>query len=155
MQRHRTVSRIAFFAVLCVVAGARGAAADQCTISATPMIFGAYNVFQGSPVDTTGSVVYRCNGNLASLAITINRGQSQTFLPRELGQGNEKLAYNLYRDAARTTVWGDFTAGTWAYIDVNPPKKDDVALTIYGRIPPGQDVSVGTYSDTVTVVVLF
>jgi spore coat protein U-like protein len=30
-----------------------------------------------------------------------------------------------------------------------------VSVTIYGRIPPGQDVSVGTYSDTVTVLVLF
>ena len=151
----RTLSRTVFLAAVCVLAAARGAAADQCTISSTPIVFGSYNVFQAAPVDTTGTVVYRCTGNVATLAITMTRGQSQTFQPRELRQGSEKLTYNLYRDAARTSVWGDFTAGTGAYVDPNPPKKDDVTVTIYGRITPGQDVSVGTYSDTVTAVVLF
>jgi spore coat protein U-like protein len=30
-----------------------------------------------------------------------------------------------------------------------------VSVTVYGRIPPGQDISAGSYSDTVTVVVNF
>ena len=147
--------RIAFLAAVCVLAAARGAAAESCSISATSVVFGSYNVFNASPVDTTGSVVYRCTGNVDAVAITMSRGRSQTFQPRELGKGTEKLTYNLYRDAARTTVWGDFSAGTWAYIDLSPPNKNDVSVTVYGRIPPGQDVTVGTYADTVTVVVLF
>jgi spore coat protein U-like protein len=85
----------------------------------------------------------------------MTKGQSMTFLPRELQKGPERLAYNLYRDAARTTVWGDFTGGTSAPTDVSPPKKEDVSITVYGRIPPGQDISAGSYTDSVTVVLNF
>ena len=138
-----------------ILMGAGRADAAQCSISATSVAFGSYNVFSSAPVDSTGTIVYRCSGNADGVLIAMTKGQSETFLPRALGKGNEDLAYNLFRDAARTVVWGDFSSGTSAYIQIDPPNNQNVTLTVYGRIPPGQDVSAGSYSDTVTVVVLF
>jgi hypothetical protein len=42
---------------------ASDAHAQACTISATSVNFGTYNVFNGSDVDSTGTVTYRCNGS--------------------------------------------------------------------------------------------
>jgi len=149
-----SVVRIAACAAVVLVAGAVRAEAANCSVSTTSVVFGSYNVFSSAPVDSTGTVSYNCNGNvLVSIAMT--RGQSVTFLPRQLVNGTERLAYNLFRDAARTMVWGDSTGGTSTHTEMSPLKKEDVTLTVYGRIPPGQDVSAGTYTDTVTVVMNF
>ena len=75
--------------------------------------------------------------------------------PRTLRKGSEVLQYNLYRNAARTTIWGDGTGGTSVYSLANPPNNSNVNLTIYGRIPAQQDVSAGNYSDTVSAVINF
>lgn len=153
--RPTALIRAAACALFVLLAGARGAEAAQCSVSATSVIFGTYNVFSSSPVDSTGTVVLRCNGGAKNVLIAITRGQSATFLPRQLAKGAEKLAYNLFRDAARTSVWGDFSGGTSGHIEVNPPNNDNLDVTVFGRIPPGQDISAGSYSDTVTVVVNF
>ena len=150
----RALSHVAFVLAL-VLVGADRVEAAGCTISTTGVVFGSYNVFSTSPVDSTGTIVYRCNGEVDGVMIAITRGQSSTFLPRQLEKGNEELSYNLFRDAARTVVWGDFSGGTSGYIQIDPPKNQNVSLTVFGRIPPGQDVAAGSYSDTVTVVVLF
>jgi len=147
--------RVAACAVAILLAGAARVDAEQCSISTTPLIFGTYNVFSSSPVDSTGTVTYRCNGGAHVILVTITKGQSVTFQPRQLSRGLEKLSYNLFRDAARTSIWGDFTGGTSAHLDIDPPKNQNVSVTVYGRIPPGQDISAGSYSDTVTVVVNF
>ncbi len=151
----RALIRIAACAAAVVVAGTARVEAAQCSVSTTAVVFGTYNVFSAAPVDSTGTVSYRCNGGAKAVLVTVTKGQSATFLPRVLGKGAEKLSYNLFMDAARTTVWGDFSAGTWAHIDVDPPNNRDIPVTVYGRIPPGQDISAGSYSDTVTVVVNF
>jgi spore coat protein U-like protein len=69
--------------------------------------------------------------------------------------GVEALTYNLYLDAARTIVWGDGSGGSQMYLSNNPPKSADVQLTVYGKIDSFQDVSAGSYADTVTVTVNF
>ena len=151
----RSVVRIAVCAALVILAGVSRAEAANCSFSTTSIVFGTYNVFSSAPVDSTGSVSYRCTGSTSGVLITMTKGQSATFLPRQLGKGTERLAYNLFRDAARTTVWGDFTGGTSAYIDLDPPKKEDLTVTVFGRIPPGQDISAGSYTDSITVTMNF
>jgi spore coat protein U-like protein len=53
-------------------------------------------------------------------------------------------------DASRSTVWGDGTSGTdfFFFDDLN-----DIDLPVYARTPLGQDVTAGSYSDTVVVTV--
>ena len=64
-----------------------------------------------------------------------------------------RVRYDIFQDAARTTVWADVgTAGAEAY---NATSKAATVLNVYGRIPAGQDVVVGAYTDTVTATIQF
>lgn len=137
-----------------ILALAMGVAARQaeaaCTLSATAVAFGTYDVFQVSPTDSTGTVTYRCGNNDHGIRIAISAGASGTFVDRTLRNGAESLVYNLFYGGF-TQVWGDGTGGTATYVEHNPPNNKDVVLTVYGRITAAQDVAVGNYSDTVVV----
>ena len=126
----------------------------NCTIHTTGVSFGTYNVFATSPLDSTGSVTYRCNGNV-NITVTLNKGGATTFNPRRMLKGSEALTYNLYLDASRTTIWGDGTGGTQVYSNPSTPNNQDVTVTIYSRIPASQDVSAGSYSDSITATINF
>lgn len=125
-----------------------------CTISTTSVSFGTYNVFSASPTDSTGGISFRCGVLDFNVSVSLTQGQSGTFFPRAMRKGSESLPYNLFRDASRTSIWGDGTGGTSIYTHtwtIGQP----IRLTIYGRVAPGADVSAGTYSDTVTAVINF
>lgn len=144
--------------IIAVLAGslyASDAHAQSCTISATSVNFGNYNVFDGTDVDSTGTVTYRCNSSARNITVGLSQGASGTFNPRRMEKGVEVLYYNLFRDASRTTIWGDGTSGTSVYSIGNPPNNTNVNLTVYGRVAAGQDVSAGSFSDTVTAVINF
>ena len=134
---------------------ASDAHAQACTISATSVNFGSYNVFNGSPTDSTGTVTYRCNGSAHNITVGLTQGASASFNQRQMQKGSESLTYNLFVDASRTNIWGDGTSGTSVYSISNPPNNTNVNLTVYGRVTAGQDVSAGSFSDTVTAVVNF
>ena len=134
---------------------ASDAHAQACTISATSVNFGSYNVFNGSPTDSTGTVTYRCNGSAHNITIGLTQGAGASFNQRQMQKGSESLTYNLFVDASRTNIWGDGTSGTSVYSISNPPNNTNVNLTVYGRVTAGQDVSAGSFSDTVTAVINF
>ena len=138
-----------------IASDASAQASASCTISTTSVVFGNYNVFNGSALDSTGTVTYRCNPQTQSIIISLSKGQSATYSPRKMNQGAENLTYDLFTNAGRTTIWGDGTGGTSVYSDPNPPKNIDVNITVYGRVPAGQDVSAGSYSDTVSATINF
>jgi spore coat protein U-like protein len=126
-------------------------AATNCAISGgIQVLFGNYDFTSPIPTDTTGDVHYNCNNGGA--LITLSTGSSGTYSPRTLLSGADQLAYNLYVDAARTQVWGDFTGGTTVQI---VPAGSNQTIQIFGRIPVGQNVPAGTYSDTVVVTFFF
>lgn len=125
-----------------------------CTISTTAVSFGAYNVFSGSALDSTGSVIFNCDRR-SNITIALDQGGAPSFNPRRMLKSGEALNYNLYLDAARTTIWGDGTGGTQVYANANTPRNQNVTVTIYGRIPAGQDVTAGSYANTVTATVNF
>ena len=134
---------------------ASDAHAQACTISATSVNFGSYNVFNGSHTDSTGTVTYRCNGSAHNITIGLTQGAGASFNQRQMQKGSESLTYNLFVDASRTNIWGDGTSGTSVYSISNPPNNTNVNLTVYGRVTAGQDVSAGSFSDTVTAVINF
>jgi spore coat protein U-like protein len=132
------------------------AAEAACTITTTAVSFGSYNVFAGSADDGTGQITYRCTGSPPPLVtIHLDKGGSASFTPRQMRFGSETLNYNLYLDSTRTTIWGDGTGGTQVYSQANPPNGLNIILSVFGRIPAGQDVSAGTYSATVTATIFF
>ena len=140
---------------LVVAAGVLGggrAEAAKCTISTAPIVFGIYDVFNTAPLDTTGTLVYECNG-AKNVSIGISRGQG-TVAARLLRKGTEALGYNLFLDPTLSTIWGDGNGAGEMYYIRNPPNKP-TTVPVYGRIPAGQDISAGTYADSVTVTVNF
>ena len=92
-------------------AGRRAAEAAKCSVDTTGVAFGTYNVFATAPTDSTGTIVYSCNGGAKSVVIGITAGQSGSFSTRTLRKGTETFTYNLVSDAARSAVWGDGTGG--------------------------------------------
>jgi spore coat protein U-like protein len=72
----------------------------------------------------------------------------------------ETLGYNLYRDAARSLVWGDGTSGTTfptGRFVFNPPSfgnNQQAQFTVYGRIPANQNPAAGTYQTVSPVTVI-
>ena len=141
-------------AVLSVLACA-GRADAACTISTTPISFGPYNVFTTSATAANGTITYRCSNNDHNITIAISTGSSGAFSNRTLKKGTENLTYNLYLDAAFSSIWGDGSGGTATYHIGNPPNGVDVSLTVYGRVPALQDVSAGSYTDTVIATITF
>ncbi|HUJ14353.1 MAG TPA: spore coat U domain-containing protein [Thermoanaerobaculia bacterium] len=127
----------------------------QCSFSSGPtnINFGMYSVFSGSPVTATSTFQVQCTFNTAT--VTLSRGGAPTYNPRLMTRTVTPLMtmdYNLFMDAANTTIWGDGTSGTsylqqfvWFFSRLNG--------TIYATIPAGLDIGPGTYTDTVQATV--
>jgi spore coat protein U-like protein len=142
-------------AVTAIVCFAGRADAANCSVSTTPVLFGTYDVFTPAALDSVGSIVLDCNG-ARDVVVSIDQGRAGTFTPRKLYLNTtEWLGYNLYRDPARAMVWGDGTSGTSFYYNPRLPNNEPVSLPIFGRIPAGQDVRAGTYSDNLSVTINF
>jgi len=144
--------------VMAAAAALIGSAAAEaaCTITTTAVNFGTYNVFAASPDDATGQITYRCTAPRPPLVqIHLDKGGAPTFNPRQMRQGSEILNFNLFLDSTRSTIWGDGTGGTQAYTQANPQTNRNINVTVYGRIPAGQDVSAGSYIATVTATIFF
>ena len=134
-----------------------GEAAAACSVSATGVDFGAYDVFATTPRDSTGTVTVTCDQSPpADIVVAIGpSGTSGGFIPRQMRSpaSTDRLHYNLFVNPGKSTVWGDGAPGTSTVFLKNVKKNRPVVTTIYGRIPPGQDVSVGSYSDSLTVTI--
>lgn len=145
---------------LVVFKGAIVFSQSRCNISGASINFGDYNIFSPFPVDTTGTLTLNCVDVVrAELRLSVS-ASSGTFNPRKMRQsgGNDFLNYNIFIDAGRTVVFGDGTGGT-STIGIRKPPGTPMhepwsrSIILYGRIPPGQDVSIGSYSDTLTITV--
>lgn len=133
--------------------------AITCTIVSTSgPSFGSYDVFDTSPVDTTATITYNCTSVLGgdNITIELSAGGAASFSPREMSDGgSNRLEYNLYTSAARTTIFGDGTSGTAIYGPLNPADGTNVDVTVFGRIPALQDLPAASYSDTITVTLTY
>lgn len=124
-----------------------------CTVSTTSVNFSSYDVFLTSPTDSTGSIIIVCDTFFTFVMVAIGQSpNSGGFDPRQMASGAEYLDYNLYTTATYTSIWGDGTGGTVTrntFAFRNRPR----TLTVYGRIPPGQDIPAGSYAETLTVTI--
>ena len=148
--------------LLCALCGySAGASAQACTASATPTAFGSYNTFSGTATDTTATVTVTCNA-LVSIAVVytvkLNGGLGGAIGTRRMSNGVSSLFYQLYTNTGRTTVWGDGTGGSQYVLDgyllqvATPVIK---SYTVYGRISALQNVTYGSYTDTVTILLSY
>lgn len=151
----RPALRFAALTALAVggVLGATGAKAQlACNLrSVQPVLFGAYNPLSANPLDAQSSITVRCTGlGIGILRIQMGPGLAGTVGNRQMQQGSFRLPYGLYTNNARTTAWGDGTAGTSAVVRLVFTGLE-FTQQIYGRIPPAQNMPVGPYSDQLIV----
>jgi len=140
--------RIPFAATALAILATAAHAAPSCHgISVTSLAFGNYDVYSNAPLDSAGTISYSCPPP-ALPTVDISTGGANSFSPRLMkpGSGADTLAYNVYVDAARTTVW---------ISGISVAQGNNQTVQFYGRIFPLQDVSVGTYTDTLVVTFNF
>ncbi len=119
---------------------------SSCTVATTPVNFGIY--WGNVPLASTGSVTVTCTPTTPVVQVSLNKGTGGTSIAnRMMRGGTQKISYNLYIDSAQTSVWGDGTGGSVI--------QTGTQLTIFGVIPAAQVVTPGTYSDTVTVTIVW
>lgn len=146
-RRSDAVCRRLLAAVLFTVAPQ--AWAVTCTVSSPGVSFGSYNTFSAVNLDITGTVTVTCtSATPATISLSTGAG---TYAARKMTSGARILNYNLYTNAARTTVWGDGTAGT----STGASNGTNVTRTVYGRIPALQNAFVGSYSDAIIVTIVY
>jgi spore coat protein U-like protein len=146
------------------LAAAAGHAATTCGVTPMSMSLGTYYGDSAVATDSIGSLVVRCSrdGGPQNISITMALGASATSgstANRRLLQvgGADMLAYNLYRDASRISVWGQATGVDTVTRNASIPNKSslDVTFNIYGRIPGLQSVYAGTYTDSLLVTISY
>lgn len=127
----------------------------NCTVSTSALSFGNVDPLGGSDVDASGGITVTCtNGTDWSAAAGIGSGSGASYAARRMSAGADLLAYNIYTDAGRTSVWGDGTGATDTIDSTGTGAVQNV--TVYGRVPSGQtSVPPGGYSDTVAVTVTY
>lgn len=158
-------------ALLGLVCGMAGAA--DCSITAVGVAFGVYDPLAVTAVDATATVSVRCvwtsgsgtGAQRVSPVISLSAGLPPgTLTQRRLRTATgDLLNYNLFRDTARTQIWGDGSSGTFtaptspaALVLPSSGNPRTGTRTIYGRMPAGQtNAAPGSYADTITVTVTF
>ncbi len=143
---------------LCLALACGGNAWGACIVTAPNLSFGPYDGLSGAAGSTSGTAVITCN-EAPPPTVTLEIGPSGVsggFFPRQMQQqgGSDRLAYNFYASAGSGAVWGDGTGGT-VTSSARVNKGKPWVVTIYGRMPAGQDVSAGSYSDTVAITINF
>lgn len=157
------ISRGLIAGLMLTMASAHGAV--TCTVTTAPLNFGTYDPFAAANLDVATQATISCtstrrNGESVIVTSAINRGGAPTFSPRQMRNAqNNTLNYNLFTTAARTTIYGDGTAGTGtpAFSAVIPNRFTTlvVRLDIFGRIFAGQDASIGAYADNLIYTITF
>ena len=129
--------------------------ANNCTVSTGTLGFGAYDPVvanASADLDSSGTVAVQCTKG-TTYTVTLDAGANSTVVGtatvRQMSSGADFLAYELYTTSGRTTVWDTSTTPP----SVTASSKAPNTITIYGRIPANQDVSAGSYTDTVSATV--
>lgn len=128
---------------------------SACSVTATNLVFGVYDP-SAAANDKTSTVTVTCtlatgydiglSAGVAAGATVMTRQMKESALP-------DLINYSLFSDASRTVNWGN-TVGTDT-VNVASALGTPEVHTVYGRIPAGQYVTAGSYSDTISVTVTY
>lgn len=124
---------------------------QTCNLSTVSLNFGAYDAFAASPNLITGKITETCDAGLP-FVITLTPGENSggSFHPRKMvSSKGDTLIYNLYRDPTFNEVLGDGTGNTFTLTGIG----GNNSFTVYGSIPPLQNVAPGIYSDSAVVTI--
>lgn len=139
--------------------------AAVCNVSTTPVAFGAYDPTGAGNIFGTGTLSVACTKGAVISNITLGPSLGAN-LPApgayirsmKLAAGTDLLGYDLYVPSsttpaaacAYTTKW-DMTAPI--FVPATAPSNTARIFNVCGQTTQGQDVSAGSYSDSIAVTV--
>jgi spore coat protein U-like protein len=131
--------------------------ANKCTIAAADLTFGAYDPLVTNaavPLAVSSTVTVACTkGTVSTIGLDTGlNGGSAVGTTRAMSGGGAFLSYEIYKDAAHTTVWTNAGAGMVTYTALS---KAATAITDFGLIPAGEDQPVAAYADKITATINF
>jgi spore coat protein U-like protein len=130
--------------------------ATSCSINSPTLAFGNYapiGANASSPLDQQADVTWTCTAT-TPIVIWLNEGNNKatgsvlSAPQRQMASGGNMLAYFLYSDEGRGTLWGSTDATSPFLLEGTGSPQ---SATIYGRIPAGQPNVPGAYTDSVTI----
>jgi spore coat protein U-like protein len=132
------------------------AKAAQCNITATPLNFGSYDPLSAVPLTSTGSFNITCNPKKDfNITLQLAPGNSGSYALRTMTSGTGgSLSYNIYANAAQTSVLGDGSGGSVSLTQI-VNRQSSWTVTFYGQVPALQNVVPGLYTDILTATILF
>ncbi len=132
------------------------AAGMNCmTVVAPRLVFGEYDPKWPQPHDVQGSVSIQCTptvpGEVLDLKASLAGIPDQALYARNLLTG-ERLRIGLYRDPARAQP-----VSPQQLFEIRAPLvvTTTIVVPLYGRIPAGQDVAVGSYQANLNLLLEF
>lgn len=155
-------------ALACALAPAVAPAATTCSSSNVALSFGPYLAITATPLDAQANLVVTCTRSVsppgdvgpAKTTISVALGPSQgsnSIQNRQMfrGGGADLLNYNVYLDTGRISVWGNTTGVDTATRTINVPNRGTASatFTFYGRVFALQNITPGTYGDSLLITV--
>jgi spore coat protein U-like protein len=132
---------------------------SNCTITTLPVAFGNYDTLVANAttpagdVTATGSVDVACTKGASGLRIDLDNGVGLPASRRMAGPAADVLYYDLYTDALLATRWGTGAGAGGGLSIADAPSKAVRSFTVYGLLPGAQDVTAGSYNDTVIATI--
>ncbi len=125
-----------------------------CTIDPATLDFGNYD--STANVDVSTNITVHCTQG-SSYWIGLGLGSNASGATRRMVNGGTNyLAYELYRDSAHTQVWDNVDpAPNPPHSSASSPGTSAYTTPVYGRVPLGQIVPMGGYTDSVVMTVNF
>jgi spore coat protein U-like protein len=128
-----------------------------CAVGSSTLAFGAFTP-GGAALNVNGSLTITCTDeDNFTIALNAGSGSGATIPIRVLTNPSPAgtLQYTIYTTTARTTVWGDGSAGSATVAGQGTGVVQ--TITVPGTIFAGQATTAtpGNYSDTVNITVTF
>jgi len=154
----------ALLALAVALAPAPATAATTCTAVTTALDFG--NVSASAATDSSAQITVTCQTGALSILGTIYvrmclnigegaQGGGLGIAPRRmLNPLNDSLGFQLYRDSARSLIWGSaLNASTPLQVDLTYSSlltggSGSASYTIYGRVPLQSGIATGLYQNS-------
>ena len=124
---------------------------SSCSVTTSAVAFGSRSSL-ATQVDATGTVTVACgSGTSYSVALDGGANGGTSATTRKMASGANRIAYGLFRDAARTAGWYSDASSLASGTGTGSAQ----TLTVYGRVGAQPTPTPGPYSDSVVVTVSY
>ena len=125
----------------------------QCFVSASPLNFGNNVGLLTTAVNATTTLGVQCsNGTPYNVGLNGGQNSGGNINARRMVLGANSIAYQLYQNSARSTVWGNTISNNTV---AGTGSGNTQSLTVYGSVPAQTTPPAGTYNDTIIVSVTY